>query len=453
MTRNAAIYVRQSLDRSGEGLAVARQLAACRAKAAALGWTVAGVFEDNDTSASGRKPRPAYTRMLADLEAGKVDGVVVWDLDRLTRRPVETEAFIDLADRRGVALASVGGDVDLATDNGRLYARIKGAVARAEIERKSARQKAANDQRAAAGRPSSGRRPFGYEHGGEVVEHEAAEVRKAAETMLAGGTIRGISVDMNARGVRTTAGGPWRPTELRRLLGNPRYAGQRVHRGEVVGPGDWTPILDLDDFRALQGVLSDPARHRAGRPTRYLLSGIARCGQCGARIYGAGEPRRGRIYVCESRRHVSRRADPVDRLVVDMVLSRLTRQDARDVFARPDSRAEVQSMRQQEAALRSRLDGLAEAFAAGEVDREQLRAGSERLRGALADVVDRLASLAVTPAVSGLLGAEDVAAAWLDLGLDRQRAVVDTLVTIALHPPGQGVRTFDPRSVEIEWRA
>ena len=77
---------------------------------------------------------------------------MVWDLDRLHRRPIELEQFLDVADRHGVAMASVGG-VDLATCNGRPVARIKGAVARSEVERKSARQKAANDQRAEARRP------------------------------------------------------------------------------------------------------------------------------------------------------------------------------------------------------------------------------------------------------------------------------------------------------------
>lgn len=450
-TRSAAIYVRISTDPSGERLGVTRQLEACQGKATALGWTVSGVYEDNDTSATSGRVRPAYSQMLEALEAGTANAVIVWDLDRLHRRPIELEGFLDLADRRGVALASVGGDVDLATDNGRLFARIKGAVARAEIERKSARQRAASDQRASAGRPSSGRRAFGYDNAANLVESEAGEVRKAAETLLAGGSIRGVAADLAARGVTSTTGGPIRPTELRRILGNPRYAGQRVHRGEIVGPGTWTAILDLDDFRALQGVLADPSRHKAGRPTRYLLSGVATCSECGGRIYGAGEPRRGKVYVCETRRHVSRLADPVDLLIIALALGRLQSPDARQVFSKSDSRNDVAELRETEAGLRSRLDGLAEAFAAGDIDRSQLRAGSERLRERLNAVVGALASLAISPAVSGLLSASDVARAWAELDLDRQRAVIDTLMTIKLHPPGQGVRTFNPETVEISW--
>jgi len=452
MSRRAAVYVRQSLDQTGERLGVERQRKACLAKVEALGWAVSGVYEDNSRSASSGKVRPAYQRLLDDLEAGRADAVVVWDLDRLHRRPIELEHFLDVADRHGVALASVGGEVDLATDNGRLFARIKGAVARSEVERKSARQRAANDQRAEAGRPPAGRRAFGYSSDGmTVLEDEAAEVRKAVEAMLAGASIRGLVADLRARGVLTTMGGQWNPTELRRLLGNARYAGQRVHRGEVVGMGAWPAIVDLDSWRALQGVLADPARHKAGRPERYLLSGVAKCATCGGRIYGAREPR-GRTYLCETRKHVVRRAEGVDTMVTDLVLGRLTRPDAREVFARAESRDEAQELREEEAALRARKDGLAAAFAEGDIDREQLRNGSARLNARLAIVVETLANMAVTPVVADLLRSEDVEVAWAALDLDRQRAVVGTLLEVVLHSPGRGARTFDPATVGTVWK-
>ena len=91
-----------------------------------------------------------------------IDAVVAWDLDRLYRQPRELEDLIDLADQKHLALATVGGDADLSTDNGRLFARIKGAVAKSETERKCARQKRANKQRAEAGRPGRSTVPFGY---------------------------------------------------------------------------------------------------------------------------------------------------------------------------------------------------------------------------------------------------------------------------------------------------
>ena len=93
----AAVYVRISDDVEGGGLGVARQEADCRSLAASLGWDVTEVYCDNSVSAYSGKVRPAYQRMLADLEAGHVQALVVFDVDRLTRRPVEFEHVIDLA--------------------------------------------------------------------------------------------------------------------------------------------------------------------------------------------------------------------------------------------------------------------------------------------------------------------------------------------------------------------
>ncbi len=106
--------------------------------------------------------------------------------------------------------------------------------------------------------------------------------------------------------------------------------------------------------------------------------------------------------MCESRRHVVRRAEPVDGLVVETVLVRLTQPDALEVFAQPDSHGEARALREEEAGLRTRLDGLSEAFAEGDIDREQLRSGSHRLQARLAQVVALVSnSRRLEPAVLG----------------------------------------------------
>lgn len=449
----AAIYVRISLDPSGQGLGVARQEKACRELAEARGWRVMEVYRDNDVSASGKKPRPQYQRMLADLEAGTVDAVVVWDLDRLTRRPVELEDFIDLAERKRIALASVGGDADLSTDNGRTFARIKGVLARGEVERKSARQKAANVQRAERGLPHAGRRAFGYSSDGmSVVQDEADALRWAADQLLAGVSLRAITAGLAERGHRTTAGNAWKPTEVRRLLSNPRHAALRVYQGEVVGPGAWPAILDEDTHRAAVAILSDPSRRKAGRPRRYLLTGLARCGVCGGSIYGVTEPR-GPLYYCETRKHVARRAEHVDGLVESLLVARLAMPDAAEAFAREDARDVARDLRTEEGALRARMDGLAEAFAAGDIDRPALRAGTARLRARLETISADLAAAASSPAVSAVIAAEDVEAAWSALDVDRRRGIIETLLEVTLHSPGRGARTFDPDTVTINWKA
>jgi hypothetical protein len=108
---DAAVYLRISSDPSGQALGVARQREDCVALCAAKGWTPVE-YVDNDVSASSGKKRPGYERMLTDIRDGRIGAVVAWDLDRLHRRPIELEAFMDLADAHRLALATVSGDVD-----------------------------------------------------------------------------------------------------------------------------------------------------------------------------------------------------------------------------------------------------------------------------------------------------------------------------------------------------
>ncbi|WP_432542302.1 recombinase family protein [Kineococcus sp. SYSU DK002] len=466
-TRRAAIYVRQSLDRTGDGLAVTRQEALCRSRAEELGWDVVNVYADNSVSASKADVvRPAYQQMLHALGAGDCNAVVVYDLDRLTRRPVELEQFMDLADRHDLALASVDREVDLATDGGRLFARIRGAVARAEVERKGRRQRDANDQRAAAGQPFIGRRAFGYTgDGAQLVEAEAEALREAADRVLAGEGLRTVTRDFSARGIRTTAGNDFHPTQLRRLLQNPRHAGLRVHRGEVIGPGTWPPVFDEDTFRAVGAVLADPARQQPGAPARYLLTSIAVCGTCGATIQGLKQARgtkaNVRLYQCRTRRHVVRAADPIDDLVRDVLLTRFAQPDISDLLGEADSddsRQQLTALQDEQRGLRTRLDGLAEAYAAGGIDAQQLTAGSNRLRSRLealnGQLTDLLTSSTRTPAVGLLLDgeAEHLRERWEALDIDQQRSLVVAFLSIRLLSPGRGARSFSPDTVDMQWR-
>jgi DNA invertase Pin-like site-specific DNA recombinase len=203
--QSGAIYARISKVLDPEDtLGVQRQIMDCRRGASRRGDQISAVYTDNDVSASTGKPRPAYERMLQAIRDGKHDGVWVWDLDRLHRRPTELEEFIALADEHRLELASVGGEVDIATPQGRLTARIKGAVARAEAEMMSRRIRRKHQELAEAGKPHGGTRPYGYAKGGErLIPEEASIVRELAARVLCGDTLLSLERDLNARGVPT----------------------------------------------------------------------------------------------------------------------------------------------------------------------------------------------------------------------------------------------------------
>ena len=130
------------------------------------------------------------------------------------------------------------------------------------------------------------------------------------------------------------------------------------------------------------------------------------------------------------------------------MVERLSRPDAVGLLA-DENRPIVGEMREEAVALRTRLDALAVEFADGTLTSSQLRAATERLREKLADVEARMADSGRADVLGPLVNAGDVRAVWAVLDPERQRAVVDALMTVTLHSPGRGRRNFDPETVEI----
>jgi len=259
----AAIYLRISQDRELDGLAIERQREDCENVVAQHKWTVAPehVYTDQSISATDASVnRPAYDRLVRDFDAREWDALVCWDLDRLTRQPRQLEDWIDRAESRGLRIVTANGEADLGTDSGRLFARVKAAVARAEVERKSARQSRAHRQRAAMGRPPKGVRALGYSLDGTVRAGEAEAVRAIFTAFNAGASLRSIArallgvtgpdvpavpalpsfrtTLMRERNEARAREGlperpvpperPWNPSTVQGILRNPRYAGYSI---------------------------------------------------------------------------------------------------------------------------------------------------------------------------------------------------------------------------------
>jgi DNA invertase Pin-like site-specific DNA recombinase len=466
------IYLRQSLDRHGDMLAVDRQREDCAKLCADRGWTVTE-YVDNDISATSGKRRPAYEQMLDDIRAGRINAVVAWDLDRLYRQPRELEDLIDLADEKCIALATVTGEVNLSTDNGRLYARIKGAVARAEVERKSARQRRAAKQRADQGGAWWSSRPFGYTvplppadgekwsvKGQDIIlaPDEAALVRDAYTAILAGASLNGIAVEWNAKGITTAQGNRWSGTQIGQLLQSPRNAGLRSYRPdrkkppEIVGPASWPAIVERDVFDSVAAILADPDRRNG--PTRgrkHLLTAIALCGACeqpmGSGVTSSsGAP----IYTCKNCYRVSRDIARVDKWVIGLVVERLSRPDAYDLLATPA--VDIAALRDHAAALRARQDEAAALFADGDITAPQLKVTTAKIAAQLVDVENAMFSANTSRVFEGVIGAADVRAKFDGLSLDRRRAVINALLSVTIMP-GQASRgAFRTDLVPVTWK-
>jgi len=462
MVKAAAIYCRISDDRTGEQAGVGRQEADCRALAKRKGWPVAGIYTDNDVSASSysRKARPAYQKLLEDMRGRAVDAVITWHEDRLHRRPRELEAFIDIANSSDVQLATVTGEIDLGTPEGRLRARMLGNVGAYESEHKAVRIRRKHQEIAAQGKDhGGGPRPFGYEDDRQRVrEREAKHLRDAATRILAGASLRSLVTEWNRKGIKTSGGRDWYTSAMHRLLTSARIAGWREHEGKMIAKATWPPIITRRQNDRLRLLLNDPARRKNEGARRYLLTGIAYCSLCGHRLVARPRADKRRSYVCASGANfngcgkIRVLAEPFEELIAAELPAAI---DA-DAFGKAMHEARrPATAASQVNAIETKLADLATDFAHDRITRREWLTAREvldkRLEAATGNMTRQQQHVGLLPYLSK---PDALAKAWPALGIERQRAIVMALVERVVVAPVavRGRNKFEPERVSVEWR-
>lgn len=472
MAVEVGLYTRISDDPALDRGGVERQREDGAAMARARRWRPAAVYEDNDLSAYKRGvTRPRFEQMLRDLRDGVVKGIVGYNIDRLFRQPRDLERVIDIyEDHPEYVFATLEGDINLATSDGRTMARVMVAFANKASADTSRRVQRKQFALAQAGQHYGGaRRTYGWLEDGKTVDPDAKEeIRKAHERIIAGDRIAHIQADWDARGIgpsngRRGEGAPLRHSTVKRLLTRPALAGLQVYKGEVlIGEdgepvlGDWDALCLRERLEAVTAALearSPGTKAPGGNALKYLLSGIARCGLCGSPLGGSVRTRRGKAYpgyLCgmsdlKGCGKIARSIKPVDDLIIKLVLADQNRRKAPAQKAPPhwggaEALAEVQS----------EIAELIEAKKAGQITMAtliQIMPDLERRRDEL--LVDRRRALlaeqqhqAATPKQKDEFDA---------LSLERQRALVlRSLKAVIIHPAGPS-RKFHPDQIEPLW--
>ena len=261
--------------------------------------------------------RPALRRLLADIDAGKVDCVVVYKVDRLSRSLLDFSKIMEAFDRRKVSFVSVTQAFNTASSMGRLILNVLLSFAQFEREMISERTR---DKIAAArrkGKWAGGMPILGYtvvDTKLVVDETEAERVRKIFRLYLERKSLLDVARELEGRGWRTkswttrkstTRGGrPFNKKSLYDLLTNVAYIGKIRYKAEV-HDGEQTPIVDKRVFADTQVLLKRNGRS-GGRATRTkhsaLLRGMVRCSACNCAMshsFTARGPRQYRYYVCQ----------------------------------------------------------------------------------------------------------------------------------------------------------
>ncbi|WP_404311315.1 recombinase family protein [Agrococcus terreus] len=285
----AAVYLRIS-DKKDSAQKIAAQRAQCLEYAARKGYEVdpALVFADEAISGLGHKARASFDALLDAVILNQVDVIVATEEERFARNITDkTELAQACADTATTWDTIRDGEVDPSTDTGEFFSILRAAVGRMSSRRDAARARASNAHKRAAGRPTPGRRVYGYEGDGMTPRAEEAEVVvRIFEAFLGGASIRSITKGLGQDGIRPTTGTAWSNRRIRDMLMNARYGGAITHKGEVIPSAYVEPIVTPEQVQEARALLADEKRRTTPGPgVRHLLSGIAECGVCGTTMF------------------------------------------------------------------------------------------------------------------------------------------------------------------------
>ncbi len=278
-----AVYTRKSTE---EGLdmefnSLDAQREACEAYVAsqkAEGWVLVPTRYDDGGFSGGTLERPALQRLLGDIEAGLVDVVVVYKIDRLSRSLMDFSKLVEVFDRNDVTFVSITQSFNTTTSMGRLTLNILLSFAQFEREviGERVRDKVAASRR--KGIWMGGPVPFGYRCADRkllVVEEEAATVRMIFERFLRVGSATRLVGELAAEGV-TRRGKRLDKGGLYKMLANQVYIGKAVHKG-VAYDGEHEAIIGQDLWDKVHTIMAVSPRTRACRTraqTPALLKGL-----------------------------------------------------------------------------------------------------------------------------------------------------------------------------------
>lgn len=320
-TVRCAIYTRKSteegLDQEFNSLDAQRESGeAFIAAQQHEGWICQPIRYDDGGYTGANIDRPAMRRLLADIEAGKIDCVVVYKVDRLSRSLLDFSKIMEAFERYNVSFVSVTQAFNTASSMGRLILNVLLSFAQFEREMISERTR---DKIAAArrkGKWSGGMPILGYTVAQTklvVDEGEAQFVRQIFELYLERHSLLDVVKELNKRGWRTKewttrkktrrGGRPFDKNSLHQLLTNVAYIGKIKYKDEV-HEGEHEAIVDAETFSQVQSLLKRNGRS-GGRAVRNkhgaLLRGLLRCAACECAMshsYSAKGSRQYRYYVC-----------------------------------------------------------------------------------------------------------------------------------------------------------
>lgn len=317
-TTRCAIYTRKSteegLDQDFNSLDAQRE--ACESYIASqrhAGWIALPDHYDDGGFTGANMNRPGLKKLLQHVQAGYVDSIVTYKIDRLSRSLLDFARMIDLLEKHGASFVSVTQQFNSATSVGRLTLNLLLSFAAFErdIIGERIRDKMAASKR--RGKYMGGVPPLGYDVDREakklvVNPKEAKLVRHIFNRFLSLGSVTQLARELNEQGYTTKSwvtvkgksrqGRPWNKSHLYRLLNNPILIGRVSHKGDTY-PGEHDAIIEKPLWEKVRKKLADNTRSHPDETrskTPVLLIGLIKCGHCGTSMGATFARKNGKTY-------------------------------------------------------------------------------------------------------------------------------------------------------------
>lgn len=262
------------------GLSLSAQRETLTCYATENGLKIVEVYADEGISARKKyKSRPAFMRMLADVEAGQIDLILFIKLDRWFRSVADYYEVQNILDKHNVRWIATEENYDTTTANGRLHLNIKLSIAQDESDRTAERIKFVFDSKVKRGEVISGKVPLGYRIENKRLALDPDTSPIAVDLFRQYLSLR--SIRALRKYAMETYGLVYSYTGLRMLLQNTHYIGQ-AHEQDDFCP----PLIDKDTYQKTQAIIAQRAERNAVRRTdwTYLFTGLVYCAECGNRL-------------------------------------------------------------------------------------------------------------------------------------------------------------------------
>ncbi|MDD5599504.1 MAG: recombinase family protein, partial [Victivallaceae bacterium] len=285
-------------------------------------WVCLPERYDDGGFSGGNMKRPALQKLLADAEAGLVDVIIVYKIDRLSRSIVDFAELSGKLDDWGVSFVSVTQEINTSTSSGRMMLNILMTFAQYEREIIAERIKDKMSAQRRKGMWTGGVVPYGYQpidRKLRIIEAEAEVIRWIYQRFTEVQSPKQIALELNRRDVLTKYGKKWDRAYIARILANQLYVGKIKYQG-IIYDGEHEGIIEPELWERVREIANsnNPVKDPKGRiESAAPLKGILRCGHCDCAMsptYGRKKGRQYFYYACSRDQHRLVKKCPVGRV-------------------------------------------------------------------------------------------------------------------------------------------